>query len=819
MASTTTVAATSARHHIAVRTGDPVKRQGPLFGLFFEDLNHAADGGLYAELVRNRSFEFDPIDNPDYTPLTGWTVLGDEHDANGDAEATQSAPHPALARIGATHPLNADNPHYLVLGPSDAELAGVANAGFNGGIPVTAGASYAFSCFARIDGQSAAATATLRVELRSADLSAIHASASFDLVPGVWQRYAADLVPNVTDPAAILVVRCDQKATLDLDMISLIPHDTFDDEHVFRRDLTEKIADMHPRFLRFPGGCLIHDGSFDASDRDAAYRWKFTVGPVERRPSKRNRWKYNQTFGLGFYEYFRLCEMIGAEPVPVLSLGCNSHIDAAVPMDALQEWIDDALDLIEFANGPADSAWGRVRADMGHPEPFGLKYLALGNEEEYPEFYERFEEAVRQIHERHPEIVIAGSAGVSPHADTYDPSYAQADRLGVPLMDEHYYQSPEWLVMNARRYERHPYHAKAFIGEYATLDDTWFNALAEAAFMTGLERTPAVAMACYAPLFNNVKYTNWKPDLIQFDGCRSYGTPSYWAQWLFMRNQGEELLGTSDDVAHREIDAWPMRGTASIRVQGAYMTIDDLTIRTLNTDNPTMLTRIDHAELRPDGERLLPLDTGDGEGFHLEFDFTVPQLPTNPGPGDTDIVIRFAGSGEDDYAAVTINGVWGRMLTLSTVEHGKESPYAMDHCKCLPEERHHAVLDADCGHVTFRLDGRMVFNQRLTPYAPDDLYYSAVRDEDGTIVVKLVNVTDVPVDVRLDFDHAVDSTIDVERMDGFALDARNDFEHPERVSPVPRRVTVADGAASGAVTEFDYALPPRAIHVLRLRVR
>nr|WP_275576235.1 alpha-L-arabinofuranosidase C-terminal domain-containing protein [Bifidobacterium avesanii] len=371
--------------------------------------------------------------------------------------------------------------------------------------------------------------------------------------------------------------------------------------------------------------------------------------------------------------------------------------------------------------------------------------------------------------------------------------------------------------MNARRYGDHPYRAKAFIGEYASLDDTWFNALAEAAFMTGLERTPAVAMACYAPLFNNVKYTNWKPDLIQFDGDASYGTPSYWAQWLFMRNQGEELLSTSDDVAHRETDAWPMRGAASIRVQVAYMTIDDLTIRTLDADDPTVLTNIDHAELRPDGERLLPLDTGDGDGFHLEFNFTVPRLPANPGPGDTDIVIRFAGTSDKDYAAVTINGVWGRMLTLSTVEHGKESPYVMDHMKCLPGERHHAVLEADHGHVTFRLDGREAFSQRLTPYNPDDLYYSVVRDADGTIVVKLVNVTDIPVDVRLDFDHPVKTTAEAERMDGFALDARNDFGNPTRVVPASQRLTV-DGAEAGdaTVNGFDYPLPPHAIHVLRL---
>ncbi|WP_204314751.1 alpha-L-arabinofuranosidase C-terminal domain-containing protein [Bifidobacterium aerophilum] len=799
----------STQHSISIHTDDRVKEQGDLFGVFFEDLNHAADGGLYAELVRNRSFEFDPIDNPDYTPLTGWTVLP----TVGGTRAT----------VADAHPLNANNQHYLVLGPAVSaadEPAGISNDGFNDGIPVQAGKRYRFSCWARIDDDSAASTAKLLVELRSHDLTAVRATESFAVAAGGWSKFEAEMTADHDDPTATLVIHSDDRATLDLDMVSLLPIDTFDDDHVLRRDLAKKIADLKPRFVRFPGGCLIHDGAFDPAARDSVYRWKFTVGPVEERPSKRSRWKYNQTFGLGFYEYFRLCEQIGAEPIPVISLGCNSHDHTEDPIENLQSWIDDALDVIEFANGPVYSTWGRVRADMGHPEPFDMKYIALGNEEEYQEFYDRYEIAHRQIHDRYPDIQIIGSAGACPCSDVYKPSFEQADRTGTPIMDVHFYHSPEWVVMNAYRYHSHPYHAKVFIGEYATLDDTWFNALAEAAFMTGLERTPAVAMACYAPLLNNVKYRNWDPVLIDFDGQSSYGTPDYYVQRMFSRNQGTSLLGTSDDIAHVVPSGYPVDGAASIAIGDAGMTIDDLTLTDLTQAGSAdgggvTLQHESHVVLAPDGTIALPLRTDGREHFRLEFDF-VPAVPADPGSGGNEMRIRFAGTTDEDYAAVTINGWWGRALSLRTFEHGKESYYAVSHIKCLPNVSYHALMEVDHGTVSFALDGERIFRETLLPYEPDDLYYSAVRDADDTVTVKLVNVKDTPADVRLTFDHAVDATYSVEHMDGFSLDAKNDFEHPARVSPSERTEHAGDGVSP--VYELDYPLPAHAVHVLKFRL-
>ncbi|MBW3093722.1 hypothetical protein KIH79_12545 [Bifidobacterium sp. 82T10] len=800
----------STRHSISIRTEDRVKEQGDLFGVFFEDLNHAADGGLYAELIQNRSFEFDPIDNPDYTPLTGWTVLPE----GGTTSAV----------VADEHPLNGNNLHYLVLGPAaDADnagaadaatIAGIANPGFNDGLPIRAGAQYAFSCHARIDDASAASTARLRVELRSADLREIRADETFAIAAGDWTVYNAVLTSQQDDPTAVLVVRCDEHATIDLDMVSLIPLDTFDDGHVLRRDLAEKIADLKPKFMRFPGGCLIHDGAFDPSAHDSVYRWKFTVGPIEERPSKRSRWKYNQTFGLGFYEYFRLCEQIGAEPIPVISLGCNSHDHTEDPIENLQSWIDDALDVIEFANGPAYSEWGHVRSTMGHPAPFNMKYIALGNEEEYQEFYDRYEIAHRQIHDRYPDIQIIGSAGACPCSDVYEPSFEQADRTGTPIMDVHFYHSPEWVVMNAYRYQSHPYCSKVFIGEYATLDDTWFNALAEAAFMTGLERTPAVAMACYAPLLNNVKYRNWDPVLIDFNGNESYGTPNYYVQRLFTRNQGVSLLGTSDDIAHLEPAEYPVNGAASIDIGDAGMTIDDLTITDLTDGNATV-QRTPHTVLVPGDNTTLPLHTADSWHFRLEFDF-IPAVPADPGSGGNEMRIRFAGASDEDYAAVTINGWWGRALTLRTFEHGKEAYYSVSHIKCAPGVTYHAALEVDHGTVSFELDGERIFRETLLPYRPDDLYYSAVRNESDTVTVKLVNVTDTPSDVRLTFDHAMSATYSVDHMDGFALDAKNDFDHPALVSSRERTEYAGDGRTP--IEALDYRMPAYAVHVLQFHI-
>ena len=289
---------------------------------------------------------------------------------------------------------------------------------------------------------------------------------------------------------------------------------------------------MHPKFMRFPGGCLVHDGALDPDARDAQYRWKNTVGPIEERPARRSNWGYHQTLGLGFYEYFQLCEDIGAKPLPVISPGYDPHHGRAAEPDEMQYFIDEALDLIEFANGEPSTKWGGLRAQLGHPEPFGMEYLGIGNEEVGEGFFERYKIVADAVRARYPEIKLIGTAGPFAAGGEYERGWRHAREDGADFVDEHYYMTPEWFLANHHRYDAFPADGpKVFLGEYASWGNTWYNALCEASYMLGLERNAkAVGLSCYAPLFANADYVNWKPDMIWFDKEKSFGTANYHVQ-------------------------------------------------------------------------------------------------------------------------------------------------------------------------------------------------------------------------------------------------------------------------------------------------
>lgn len=343
-------------------------------------------------------------------------------------------------------------------------------------------------------------------------------------------------------------------------MVSLFPEDTFlNRQNGLRKDIAEMIADLHPKFMRFPGGCLVHDGSLNENDRDSMYRWKKTLGPIEKRPARRNNWGYNQTLGLGYFEFFQFCEDIGAKPLPVLPGGWDPHHKRAVPVSMIKEWIDDALDLIEFANGDIDTEWGKKRADLGHPEPFFLEYIGIGNEEVGEEFFERYTYFHEAIRKKYPEIKIINTAGPCAGGIAYEMGWESAEKHGSDLIDEHYYQAPEWFIANHHHYDNYNGRTtKVFLGEYASKDDTWYNALVEASYMIGLEKNAeSVGLACYAPLLCHTDYINWKPDMILYDNNRVFGTPSYYVQKLFMRNQGEQELTVSinTDIENEVIES------------------------------------------------------------------------------------------------------------------------------------------------------------------------------------------------------------------------------------------------------------------------
>ena len=505
------------------------------YGIFFEDINFAADGGLYAELVKNRSFEFPS------NPLQGWKVFG-------KVDVLEDGPFDR-------------NPHYVRLSSPGHphRWTGLENEGFFG-IGVKGGEEYRFSVWARVPegGES-----KLNVEISDpASMEEDHSLCESELVVtgAEWKLYEVILKPKATlDKAVLRIFLGGKRLVTDLEHVSLLPVDTWKGHrNGLRKDLAQALADLRPGIFRFPGGCIV-----EGTEVESRYDWKNSVGPVENRPLNSNRWQYcfpyrlypdyYQSYGLGYFEFFQLSEEIGAEPLPILSCGLACQFqngeDAHVPVDELEPYIQDALDLIEFANGPVTSEWGKVRAEMGHPDPFNLKYIGIGNEQWGTLYTERLEPFVKAIRAAYPDIKIVGSSGPGSEGDQFDFLWPEMRRIGVDLVDEHFYRPYEWFLSQGARYDNYDRKGpKVFAGEYAchARGAKWnhaYAALLEAAFMTGIERNAdVVQMATYAPLFAHVEGWQWRPDLIWFDNLRSFRTVSWQVQSLYGRFRGRNTL-------------------------------------------------------------------------------------------------------------------------------------------------------------------------------------------------------------------------------------------------------------------------------------
>ncbi|MGH2270793.1 alpha-L-arabinofuranosidase C-terminal domain-containing protein [Anaerohalosphaeraceae bacterium U12dextr] len=535
---------------LTVQAGKPGKPISPdLVGVFFEDLNYAADGGLYAELIQNRSFEYSPTEKPDWHPLKFWEL---KKYGGGGGSLT----------VANMRPVHRNNPHYALLTidtPGDG--VGISNGGFDG-IVLKEGEPYqaSFWAYQAFMGQmwgpgdnSKPMPVTLRLETKEGELLA---QANMEIRGRTWTRYSAKLIPTRTLSDARLVLLAHDRGGLCLDMISLFPENTFRNRpNGLRADLAQAIADIKPKFMRFPGGCLVHgQGIYQF------YNWKDSIGPVEQRRAGRNLWGYHQTLGLGYYELFQFCEDIGAKPLPVVSAGvCCQHAGSSpgrgqegLPLDEMPAYIQDVLDLIEWANGPATSPWGAKRAAAGHPEPFGLQYIGVGNEEAItPIFKERFKMIYDAIKQKHPEIVVVGTVGPFASGEDYDNGWVFARELKLPMVDEHYYVSPQWFWDNLNRYNTYNRaDSKVYVGEYAAHDrarrNTLRSALAEAAGLTSYERNgDVVRFASYAPLLARRGHTQWTPDMIYFDGTQVYLSANYYVQQIFGQNSGDQYLETS----------------------------------------------------------------------------------------------------------------------------------------------------------------------------------------------------------------------------------------------------------------------------------
>lgn len=773
---------------VTVHTQEKKEPLGDLYGIFFEDINHAADGGLYGELVQNRAFEYSSLDHAQFRPLYAWEKL----EEGGALDWL----------IEKKDPVSQKNPHYLVLNVTQpGSRVGVRNIGFHQGIYVEAGKEYLFSCYLRcvgehlkgVDAALTDAEGTVLCQKRITDGS----------VTGTgWKHYELRLKPERTELFGRLQITAEGTGRVELDFVSLFPEDTYKGRrNGMRRDLAEMLAELKPKFLRFPGGCLVHDGALDSDERNSMYRWKNTIGPVTERPARRNNWCYHQTLGLGYYEYFQLCEDIGAKPLPVLPAGYNPHSKEAVPMDEMQPWIEDALDLIEFANGGPETNWGQVRCALGHPEPFGLEYLAIGNEEVEDAFFDRYALFHDAIRAKYPEIRIINSAGPFADGEIYERGWKSAREHGSDLIDEHYYQSPEWFLANSHRYDSYEGKTKVFLGEYASKGNCWYNALAEAAFMTGLEKNAgSVGLACYAPLFANADYLNWEPDLIWFNSHQVYGTPNYYIQKLFMHHQGAWRLDSSLSEEPKAADVAAEQFGGKLGFRSHKSRLEFSSIRIVNHDNGTEQS-MDPIQLERDGMQWF----ADQDCKDISVFFTVCQRGQGYG-----FAVLFGGKDEKNYCQASFGGWGNEDLFLDCQVDGAVSTLTQK-CFQLCADRPYQMELRICGrNVEVWADGVKELESVCVPYTVEPLYYSAAQDTNGDILVKLVNATQQnrPVELVLEGVEHADGTLYA--MEGFARKDCNSFEYPEKVSPRESSVQVKNG-------RMELCMPKDSVRIYRFR--
>ncbi|WP_336213760.1 alpha-L-arabinofuranosidase C-terminal domain-containing protein [Nonomuraea sp. LPB2021202275-12-8] len=779
---------------------------GPnLYGVFYEDINHAADGGLYAELVQNRSFEFNAVDEPSYTGLTAWSEV--------ERGAT------ATLAVSGDRPLNAANRNFLRLEIAGDGAAGASNAGFNRGLPLERGKVYDLSFWARRD-----AAGPVTVSLEAGD--EVHGKATVRVKPGGWAKYRATVRASGTTDAGRLVVLA-PGGTTDLDMVSLFPRDTFKG-HGMREDLAEMIAELKPRFLRFPGGCVTNVGTYDpyaeTQDRRRIYQWKETIGPVEERPTNFNFWGYNQSYGIGYYEYFQFAEDLGAEALPVLSVGVNGCGENRPLTDEtkLARWVRDTLDLIEFANGPATSEWGKKRAAMGHPKPFGLEYIGLGNEEIYPEFFTNYPKFADAIRAEYPDIKIISNSGQTSQGAWFDRMWDFARDQKADLVDEHYYNNADWFLTNNHRYDSYDRTGpKVFVGEYASRGNTWHNALSEASFMTGLERNAdVVELASYAPLLANVDYVDWTPDLIWFDNDEAYGSPSYHVQRLFSRNVGDTVLPSTFEGSAKPVE--DIAGAVGVGTWNTQARYDDVKV---TSADGTVLLEDDFsagagrwtpgaagAWSVQDGAYVQSANVEDARstaGSADWSDYTI-ELTARKTGGAEGFLVMFGVRDTGNFYWWNVGGWNNTQSAVEKAVNGAKASIATSATTVETGRDYRLKVEVSGRKITTWLDGQKV-NEFVDHAVVEPLYQVVSKDaKSGDLVIKAVNAQDTSVRSAVDLGGAnVRRTAEVTSLTGDPADV-NSIAEPRRVAPVEQRV-------DGFSRAFTYDFPAHSVTFIRLK--
>ena len=809
---------TSAFAQNAVLTADFTASKTPvsknLYGIFYEDINYAADGGLYGEMVQNRSFEYQ---DSKLVPTDKWTNVSLAGKSKSRIKGAKD------------NPLNKNNPVYASLAVKQAG-DGICNKGYTG-MSFEKGKTYPGSVYLRSpDGTVTSITITI------GDKQAV-STIKIDGITTEWKKYEYKIEAPVTTTSGSLCLYADQEGTINFDMVSLFRADIYRNEpNGLRADLAQRLEDLHPAFIRFPGGCIVHGLNVENS-----YEWKDTIGPVEERKEKMNFWGYQQSYGIGFYEYFRLCEDIGAEPVPVLRVGM-AHNGERDSMSNMNKYIQDALDLIEYATGPATSTWGKKRAEAGHPEPFKLNYLGIGNEdcgEGADGYSERFRMIAQAVKAKYPAIKTIMSTGYTYNDINFhtawqkEREWEKSRNVGklADLMDEHYYNEASWFLTNGNRYDDLDFYprgddkAKVFIGEYASWDESRRNsvyaAITEAAYMTSIERNgDIVEISSYAPLFAFAGKTQWEPDMIYFNQATSYGTPNYYVQQMFMNNKSDRTVKYNlVEPPSKEAKKY-IGGTCGLATWSTVAEYKDIKV----TNDDTGAVIYDSAKDKADLSSFR-LETGDwtssngtirqnSTGTNMRAilnnekkmegvqNYTL-SLKANKVSGDEGFLIMFGCQGKKLYWWNL--GGWGN--TQSAVEKGTadgRSTVTGGVAANIESNRWYDIKVVVAGE-TFKcyLDGKLIHEYRDTMNY-DPLYAHVGETDDGKVIVKIVNVSETKqnVDIRLNGTE-VASAARVITLSGNPKD-ENSFDNPLKVSPVTENF-------SKASSSFTYTVKPSSV--------
>jgi len=801
---------------ITVHIDQPgVKISSLLYGIFFEEINRAGDGGLYAEMIQNRSFE------DDTTPIA-WTLVQSPGSEGGIALDQQSS-------------LNKNNPTSLRLEikKTDGGRVGVANDGFKGapqrppeqrekwklqfdqavkeshsGISVETGKAYDFSFYAR-SAKGFAGPLTISIEKQDGTVLATH---SIEKVAEQWNKTEGTLTAKASDSNARLVISSTQTGIVWLDMVSLFPKESFKGRaNGVRVDLARMIANMHPGFIRFPGGCFVEGDTLEN-----ATRWKKTIGDIAERPGHYNLWGYRSTDGLGFHEYLQFCEDIGAEPLFVINCGIAHH--GVATGDKMDEFVQDALDAIEYANGPVESQWGAMRAKAGHPLPFNLRYMEIGNENGGGAYYERFALMHDAIKKLHPEMQLIACVW-----------HGMPTNRPLDLIDEHYYRSPEWFESNATLYDSYDRKGpKIYIGEYAVTAKLWAGklaaALGEAAFMTGMERNgDIVAMGSYAPLLELDGWKTWTPNAIVFDNSRSFGIPSYYVQALFAANRADVVLPLELKAPENEAPKFSgpvgigTRGGGSAEFKDIKVTQETKTLFEANFSDGQSLPKCAGGECKVQGGALVVIGkkTSDANVFFGDKSWSnyTFSLKARKVSGQEGLMVLFA---NNDGRLIWNVGGW------ANTAHGLEMPKI--NVTRVPAkiqipgsiklgQWYDVRVELKGASVKCYLDGALV-QEAIRPPVPSMFAVAGLKESAGEIILKVVNTSNEPRTTTIAMQGSKEILPEAEGIVMAADDpmASNSFENPENVVPKARRI-------SGVASRFEHAFPANSITVIRAKVK